>query len=147
MKNLNHYLLLIYVLLAISNIELSRSLKITEQSKQQSNSMKVPEYLNNFVPQGHILDCMNICKKCINHELVEKTYNQLSQSQSKGIVLKDALIQSITQMLIDLKSSDQAKYNINVKERSEFKEEELNPKNLFRIYYDICYTFNRTFYA
>lgn len=133
--------------------------KSQEKEKTKSNSEvktkqsevadynKLPEYMANYFGQGHELDCFNICKRCVKDSIVSKVYYELKAKLQVDFVSKDVLDGALNSELASIKRTDNVKYNSLVSEKTEFTEDQLNPKNLFRIYYDQCILYNKAFYA
>eukprot|EP00340_Litonotus_pictus_P002344 CAMPEP_0170514960 /NCGR_PEP_ID=MMETSP0209-20121228/1456_1 /TAXON_ID=665100 ORGANISM="Litonotus pictus, Strain P1" /NCGR_SAMPLE_ID=MMETSP0209 /ASSEMBLY_ACC=CAM_ASM_000301 /LENGTH=79 /DNA_ID=CAMNT_0010799235 /DNA_START=248 /DNA_END=490 /DNA_ORIENTATION=+ len=79
--------------------------------------------------------------------MVSKVYYTVKSETQVSFVTKQALEEALNKELSALKKENEKEYKKVVSERTEFTEKELNPKNLFRIYYDQCILFNSGFYA
>lgn len=108
---------------------------------------KLPEYMANYFGQGHKLDCLNICKKCIKDSIVSEVYYDIKEKTNSDFVIKEKIDEELNKKLSTLKTENAEKYKELVSEKTEFTEAELNPKNLFRIYFDQCIIFNNAFYS
>ncbi len=159
-------ILIVYLLLS-SNIQTSLSLQtevknsklatmLNKSKEKLATEVKgdevaaynmLPEYMANFFGQGHELDCLNRCKKCVKDSMVSKVYYVIKEKNKLDFVPKDLLIESINNELASIKRTDEKEYKSIVTEKNEFTEEELNPKNLFRIYFDQCFLYNNAFYS
>ena len=126
------------------SITIQKSIK---PSKDVPDYNKVPEYMANYYGQGHKLDCLSICKRCINDTIVAIVYYRIKDSTSVKFIPKEELDHAINQELALLKKEKEDEYHQIVQERIEINENELNPNNLFRIYYDQCILYNNYFYA
>lgn len=157
---------LVGILIAISNVFISlqstvKTSKLSEMlnKSKENNSVKakgdsdvasynmLPEYMANFYGQGHELDCLNRCKKCVKESVVSKVYFVLKEKNKVDFVPKELLVEAINSELASIKRTDEKEYKSLVTEKKEFTEEELNPKNLFRIYFDQCFLYNSAFYS
>ncbi len=130
---------LIFLSMTINSYqEVIKNLKLKEDK---------PEYLYYYSGRGHILDCLNTCKKCIDDSVIKRVYYNVKVKGDFKLVPKDILELEIQNELTDMSLYNVEDYSDNVYLRTEFEENELNPKNLFRIYFDFCIIHNKAFYA
>lgn len=143
MKNYNA-LSLFLVVLIFNSIVISTNQQMIKNLKLKEDK---PEYLYYYSGRGHILDCLNTCKKCIDDSVIKRVYYKVKEKGDFKLVPKDILELEIQNELNSMSLYNVEDYTDNVYIRTEFEENELNPQKLFRIYFDFCIIHNKAFYA
>ena len=106
---------------------------------------RVPEYMANFFGQGHQLDCLNRCKVCVDEAVVKKSYFKLKDDLKLDFVMKTDLMKEIKAQIKALEGN-KSEYDKLIKKKENITAQDTDPKNLFRIYFDQCYIYNKGFY-
>lgn len=132
-------LMIVYQLVIVSHLSLQ--LKLEGSSTQSFNR----KYLNYFSPQGHELDCTNICKECVQENLVKEVYEKMVDDNI--IITKAELTASILAKINLLKTSNPDDFRKSVREALTKSDLNSDSTSIFRIYYELCLISFSAFYA